>query len=193
MSTASPKINVGISEVTAAASLETGSPIESSLHKSEDEVKRQFLDYCAVLADSKASARVKLEAVNKLAGLAQKGAVVEYAPLNSLLKSLRSFAAHRNKHFRNAAFRTLRYICTESKVIQEMNNLKIFMFIVRSMELDQRQQAERMQVLKLVRRMMDVDCMLIPRYIVQSLVAIAEHMEDKFRRVCLEMLRELGT
>ena len=40
--------------------------------------------------------------------------------------------------------------------------------------------------------MMEIDSSLISRSLVQSLIAIAEHTADEFRRVCLDTLRELG-
>lgn len=65
--------------------------------------------------------------------------------------------------------------------------------VCRSLERDSKYLWERMQSLKLIRRMMTVDSSLVPRSIVQALVAIAEHAKDDFRRVSLDAVRELGT
>jgi hypothetical protein len=59
------------------------------------------------------------------------------------------------------------------------------------MERDQKLLAERVQALKLVRRIMEIDALQIPGSLVSSLVAIVSHKADNMRRICLETLREL--
>lgn len=93
---------------------------------------------------------------------------------------------------RSQAFRVMRYLTTDETVVREMVALNMDLFIARSLERDSKYLWERMQALKLIRRMMVVDASLLPRSIVQSLVAIAEHVKDDFRRVCLDAVRELG-
>lgn len=49
-----------------------------------------------------------------------------------------------------------------------------------------------MQALKLVRKIMEVNCLLLPRCIVHSLVSIAENAEDNFSRVAIETICEIS-
>jgi len=62
----------------------------------------------------------------------------------------------------------------------------------RAMERDEEHQAERIQALKLVRQLMEIDCSLMPKNIVQALTSIAEYHEDGLARVALETLCEIG-
>jgi uncharacterized 2Fe-2S/4Fe-4S cluster protein (DUF4445 family) len=50
-----------------------------------------------------------------------------------------------------------------------------------------------MQALKLVRKIMEVNCGLLPRCIVHSLISIAENAEDNFSRVAVETICEIST
>lgn len=65
-------------------------------------------------------------------------------------------------------------------------------FIVRAMEREQKLLAERVQALKVIRRIMEIDAAQMPPSLVASIVAIAGHKDDNLRRVCLETLRELA-
>jgi rapamycin-insensitive companion of mTOR len=65
-------------------------------------------------------------------------------------------------------------------------------FVVRSMEREQKHLAERIQALKVIRRIMEIDAARMPTSLVCSLVAIVTHKDDNLRRVCLETLRELA-
>jgi hypothetical protein len=49
-----------------------------------------------------------------------------------------------------------------------------------------------MQAMKLVRKIIELNCGLLPRCIVHSLVSIAEHPEDNFARVALESICEIS-
>ncbi|GLD95090.1 hypothetical protein PINS_up003715 [Pythium insidiosum] len=65
-------------------------------------------------------------------------------------------------------------------------------FVVRSLEREQKLLSERVQAIKVVRRVMEIDATQMPRALVASLVAIASHKDDNMRRVCLETLREVA-
>lgn len=60
------------------------------------------------------------------------------------------------------------------------------------MEREQKLLPERVQALKVIRRIMEVDGSQMPTSLVRSIVAIAGHKDDNMRRVCLETLRELA-
>lgn len=73
-----------------------------------------------------------------------------------------------------------------------MFDLKLHFFISRSLEREKTFEAERMQALKLIRRMVEVDCKVIPHNLIRSLVSIAEHNEDNFSRIAVETICELS-
>lgn len=52
---------------------------------------------------------------------------------------------------------------------------------------------ERMQALKIIKRVVEVSADTIPTAFVRSLIAVSSQKEDNFRRVSLECLRELST
>lgn len=60
------------------------------------------------------------------------------------------------------------------------------------MEREQKLLAERVQALKVIRRIAEIDAAQMPPSLVASIVAIAGHKDDNLRRVCLETLRELA-
>lgn len=62
-----------------------------------------------------------------------------------------------------------------------------------SLEREKLNEAERMQALKLVRKIIDVNCSLLPNNIIHSLVSIGEHQEDNFARVAVECVCEIST
>eukprot|EP00743_Colponemidia_sp_Colp-15_P007761 GILK01008403.1.p1 GENE.GILK01008403.1~~GILK01008403.1.p1 ORF type:complete len:1354 (+),score=260.34 GILK01008403.1:95-4156(+) len=109
----------------------------------------------------------------------------------SLFRSLRLLLVDKDKNIRAATLRALRYLMTSDYELRLFTRAQLPLFICRSLERDPRYVWERMQALKLIRRWLEVNPKEVPRNFVQSLVAITEHAEDNFRRVCLETLREL--
>jgi hypothetical protein len=70
---------------------------------------------------------------------------------------------------------------------------RLCLLICRSLERDKHSsEAERMQALKFVRKMMELNVLLLPSNIVHGLVSIAEHPEDNLCRVAVETLCELA-
>ena len=49
-----------------------------------------------------------------------------------------------------------------------------------------------MQALKLVRKIMEINCSLLHRCIVHSLVSIGENLDDNFNRVAVETICEIS-
>jgi hypothetical protein len=68
----------------------------------------------------------------------------------------------------------------------------IQIFVTRSIERESKLVAERIQALKFIRRVMEIDSCYMPACVVRSIVAIANHKDDNMRRVSLETLRELA-
>jgi len=96
---------------------------------------------------------------------------------------------------RTACFRLMRHFVLEKIAIDALNNLSIHLFVIGSLESKKLQYLERMEALKLCRRIIEVECSLLQRGVVSSLVAIASQpkdAKDEFRGVVLETLRQLA-
>ncbi|EFA85310.1 cytosolic regulator of adenylyl cyclase [Heterostelium album PN500] len=159
----------------------------------ESDIKKQILASLACLDDRALNFKVKLDHLNRLVDLKKSVTdISKLIPISQFLKTVRIFLATPPKTMRTSALRVIRYYATTPRFIQEIIQLKIHYFITRSLERDKHSEAERIQALKLIRTIMEIDCSVMPPCIVKSLVAIAENQEDNFCRVCLETLCEVA-
>ncbi|ETK83562.1 hypothetical protein L915_11250, partial [Phytophthora nicotianae] len=113
-------------------------------------------------------------------------------PMDRLMKAMRRLVCDSDTSTRAGALRALRYAISSSGSIKHFVDLNLPVFVVRSLEREQKHLAERVQALKVVRRIMEIDADQMPTGLVASLTAIAGHKDDNMRRVCLETLRELA-
>lgn len=109
-----------------------------------------------------------------------------------IIRKIRPLVATDDTLVRTSGFRLLRHLMLEQESIGEFNSLRVHLFVVRTLDVEHRHVLERMEALKLCRRIMELKCSLLPRGIVRSLVAIANNPEDTFRRVALETLRQMA-
>ncbi|KAL0587029.1 hypothetical protein ABG067_003369 [Albugo candida] len=93
---------------------------------------------------------------------------------------------------RVGALRMFRYAIVSNQSVKQAIDLHVQLFVVRSLEREQKLLAERVQALKVIRRIMQIDAMQMPASLVTSLVAVASHKDDNMRRLCLETIRELA-
>lgn len=130
-----------------------------------------------------------------LAQLIEESKVIEYNEASpehvDLLRLLRLLVLDKDKDVRANALRAARYLIKGEEIIRAMLRLNFDLFLCRSLERDAKFLWERMQSLKLIRQIMLVAPHLIPRSVIQSLVSIAEHPKDDFRRISLDAIREL--
>jgi hypothetical protein len=68
----------------------------------------------------------------------------------------------------------------------------IDLIVVESLEREHESPHERMQALKLIRKCTDVSPSTISLAFVRSVVAVASDRDDKFRRVCIDTLRDIS-
>ncbi|RLN57857.1 hypothetical protein BBJ29_002171 [Phytophthora kernoviae] len=113
-------------------------------------------------------------------------------PMDRLMKAMRRLVCDSDTSTRAGALRALRYAISSNDSIKHFVNLCLPVFVVRSLEREQKHLAERVQALKVVRRVMEIDAAQMPTGLVTSLAAIAGHKDDNMRKVCLETLRELA-
>jgi len=164
------------------------------LSPDEAELKKQILNALQILDDKSLNFKIKLDYINKLVEYKKNiSDLSKFGIANTtFLKSVRIFLSTPPKTMRTSALRVIRYYTSNSKFIQDIIACKIPYFITRSLERDKHSEAERVQALKLIRTIMEIDCSLVPHCVVKALVAISENQEDNFCRVCLETLCEIS-
>ena len=105
------------------------------------------------------------------------------------IRALRGCIASPDTTVRGAALRALRYIVTSAAGVGELRACGAHLHALRALEREPKFVWERMQALKLVRHVLHLAPEACPRGLVRSLVAVALHEPDNFRRVALETLR----
>lgn len=93
---------------------------------------------------------------------------------------------------RTASLRVFRSLLRDDDLIKEMISQKVHFFIAFSLYQERAYEAERVQALKLTRKIMEIDIDLLPKVIVFALVAIASHKEDNLCLAALETLCEVS-
>jgi len=155
-------------------------------------VKEEFLKTMNTLRDSQVSQKEKLELLNKLVELSENIHDISlYMPAEQFISDLKEYLVHQTKTLRTAALRVLRYYMRDDTFIKQLLKQKIHIFISRALERDKIYEAERMQALKLTRKIMEVNCLLLPYNVIHSLVSIAGDENDNLFRVSIETLAEI--
>ncbi|KAJ0409015.1 hypothetical protein ATCC90586_005199 [Pythium insidiosum] len=148
---------------------------------------------CAFIERGGLDRKSKLESTGRLLyEIKSDPMVLDSFPVERVLRCLRRLVADADTSTRAAALRVLRYSLCSSHGIHQFVDLMLPVFVVRSLEREQKLLSERVQAIKVVRRVMEIDATQMPRALVASLVAIASHKDDNMRRVCLETLREVA-
>jgi len=110
-----------------------------------------------------------------------------------LLKIVRRLLVDRDRQIRIQSARALRYLMWDKSVLRQIVKHNIPTFVCRCLERDQQRSLwERMQALKWIRAVKDLDPESIPRCCVVSLVAIASSQKEEFRRASLLTLKEIA-
>ena len=162
------------------------------------DVKQTLSTVTAALAENTTLApRKKLALLDVLCSLHGPGLITPESPLSEywdggeLARSLRVLLVDPVKAIRAATLRTVRYFARDKEFVSAALQARLHVFIGLSLEKDGKHEMERMQAMKLIRKLIEVAPDLFPRSVVVSMVAIASHPEDPFCRVCLESLCEL--
>ncbi|XP_014664645.1 PREDICTED: rapamycin-insensitive companion of mTOR-like [Priapulus caudatus] len=110
-----------------------------------------------------------------------------------ILCCLRLGLLHQAKEIRTATLRALRYYIRDKQRLRALLSLQIDLLIVRSLDLVQDNEGERIQVLRLIRKMMSIDPATFPRSLLNAVVAIAgDGGHDRLVRCCLATICELA-
>ncbi|KAG6610312.1 Protein required for meiosis [Phytophthora cinnamomi] len=148
---------------------------------------------CTLIERSTLDRKSKLDSTGRVCyELKNDPLLLDSFPMDRLMKAMRRLVCDSDTSTRAGALRALRYAISSSASIKHFVDLNLPVFVVRSLEREQKHLAERVQALKVVRRVMEIDAAQMPTGLVASLTAIAGHKDDNMRRVCLETLRELA-
>jgi len=93
---------------------------------------------------------------------------------------------------RCAAFRLARLVAATPEGVSVLNSKRFHLMTVRSLEREPRFLEERVLALKLVRKMAVVAGQQLPRTLLRSLVAIANHRDDQLKEAAIDSLREIS-
>ncbi|XP_048450136.1 rapamycin-insensitive companion of mTOR [Rhincodon typus] len=99
------------------------------------------------------------------------------------------------KEVRAAGLRALRYLIQDSSILQKVLRLRVDYLIARCIDIQQSNEVERTQALRLVRKMITVNAALFPSSITNSLIAVGNdglQERDRMVRACLAILCELA-
>ncbi|KAK1947908.1 Protein pianissimo A [Phytophthora citrophthora] len=148
---------------------------------------------CTLIERSNLDRKSKLDSTGRICyELKNDPLLLDSFPMERLMKAMRRLVCDSDTSTRAGALRALRYAISSSTSIKHLVDLNLPVFVVRSLEREQKHLAERVQALKVVRRILEIDAAQMPTGLVCSLAAIAGHKDDNMRRVCLETLRELA-
>ncbi|KAH6661072.1 Rapamycin-insensitive companion of mTOR, N-term-domain-containing protein [Truncatella angustata] len=92
-----------------------------------------------------------------------------------------------------AGYRMVRYAISDISSLKKIRSLNTDYMVVVSLAKDRKADVEREQALKFVRVFLDVKDGVreISRAVVRTIVAVAEHAEDRLRPICIETLAEI--
>ncbi|RDL34990.1 HR1 repeat-containing protein [Venustampulla echinocandica] len=92
-----------------------------------------------------------------------------------------------------AGYRMIRYAISDSNSLQKIRGLNTDYLVVLSLVKKSNADVEREQALKFVRAFLDVKDGVheVSRAVVRTIAAVAEHLEDRLRAICIETLAEI--
>ncbi|XP_016133133.1 rapamycin-insensitive companion of mTOR isoform X2 [Sinocyclocheilus grahami] len=99
------------------------------------------------------------------------------------------------KEVRAAGLRALRYLIRDSNILQKVLRLQVDYLIARCIDIQQSNEVERTQALRLVRKMITVNALLFPSSITNSLIAVGNdgpQERDRMVRACIAIICELA-
>ncbi|XP_073418744.1 rapamycin-insensitive companion of mTOR isoform X3 [Dendrobates tinctorius] len=99
------------------------------------------------------------------------------------------------KEVRAAGLRALRYLIRDASILQKVLKLKVDYLIARCIDIQQSNEVERTQALRLVRKMITVNASLFPSSLTNSLIAVGNdglQERDRMVRACIAIICELA-
>ncbi|KAK7895781.1 hypothetical protein WMY93_021106 [Mugilogobius chulae] len=108
---------------------------------------------------------------------------------------LRLALMHEAKEVRAAGLRALRHLITDSSTLEKVLRLQVDYLIARCIDIQQNNEGERAQALRLVRKMITVNALLFPSSVTNSLIAVGNdglNERDRLSRACVAIICELA-
>ncbi|XP_041667185.1 rapamycin-insensitive companion of mTOR-like isoform X3 [Cheilinus undulatus] len=99
------------------------------------------------------------------------------------------------KEVRAAGLRALRYLIRDSSVLEKVLRLQVDYLIARCIDIQQSNEVERTQAVRLARKMISVNARLFPSSLANSLIAVGNdglHERDRMVRACVAIICELS-
>ncbi|XP_057216035.1 rapamycin-insensitive companion of mTOR isoform X1 [Triplophysa rosa] len=99
------------------------------------------------------------------------------------------------KEVRAAGLRALRYLIRDCSILQKVLRLQVDYLISRCIDIQQSNEVERTQALRLVRKMITVNALLFPSSVANSLIAVGNdglQERDRMVRACIAIICELA-
>ncbi|XP_062239274.1 rapamycin-insensitive companion of mTOR-like isoform X2 [Platichthys flesus] len=112
-----------------------------------------------------------------------------------IIVCLRLALLNEAKEVRAAGLRALRYLIRDTAVLQKVLRLQVDYLIARCIDIQQSNEGERTQALRLVRKIITVNAMLFPTSITNSLIAIGTdglQERDRMVRAAIAIVCELA-
>ncbi|KAK7933865.1 hypothetical protein WMY93_004761 [Mugilogobius chulae] len=112
-----------------------------------------------------------------------------------IIVCLRLALLNEAKEVRAAGLRALRYLIKDSNVLQKVLRLQVDYLISRCIDIQQSNEGERTQALRLVRKIITVNAMLFPTSIANSLIAVGTdglQERDRMVRAAIAIVCELA-
>ncbi|XP_059398644.1 rapamycin-insensitive companion of mTOR-like isoform X1 [Carassius carassius] len=112
-----------------------------------------------------------------------------------IILCLRLALLNEAKEVRAAGLRALRYLIKDSNILQKVLRLQVDYLIARCIDIQQSNEVERTQALRLVRKMITVNALLFPSSITNSLIAVGHdgpQERDRMVRACIAIICELA-
>ncbi|KAL2100031.1 hypothetical protein ACEWY4_004425 [Coilia grayii] len=99
------------------------------------------------------------------------------------------------KEVRAAGLRALRYLIRDAAILQKVLRLQVDYLIARCIDIQQSNEVERTQALRLVRKMIAVNALVFPSSVTNSLIAVGNdglQEKDRMVRACIAIVCELA-
>ncbi|XP_072310237.1 rapamycin-insensitive companion of mTOR-like [Eucyclogobius newberryi] len=115
--------------------------------------------------------------------------------LEEIIICLRLALLHEAKEVRAAGLRALRHLISDSCTLEKVLYLQVDYLIARCIDIQQNNEGERTQALRLARKMITVSALLFPSSVTNSLIAVGNngHNErDRLSRACVAIICELA-
>lgn len=149
-----------------------------------------------------------IDAMSRLTAVLQKNLRVRYElNLADIVQAvIPALADKRSKHCRAAAYRVIRHALVDHDSVKRLGEQALDWYIVKSLNRDSKYVVEKEQVIKLIRTIVDIGTIrhdlpsstggsvgVVPlsEPVMRAFIAVAEHVEDPFRPICILTLTEI--